>query len=448
MTMSMSATGPLINSRANAHSSVGLMKGVSVEANDWYSDDITPSPELTEKGHFYKAASEDASDRNCTAGGYLKELHAKMIQLFRDGPVYDRETLKVIIKEKAAELGSLSFISGSRNIGKTRLLKEIAEAYKDPTSNIMFVYVDGRDGSISQGIKSALNELVKKKWYEGFDFKRLLSMLKSTKNAAKPVTQAYPAVDMAGEMVTCGLENIFDFLRLAENEEAELVELIQQLAEKQGKIPCLVVDEANRVATTEDSALLAKIVNLTKVTQTASVLLCTSVHSYPQKMSDNFNLDHATASYVEELPPSVMWDILTGTQVGMGENLARLAIASCGGNLIRVKKMLEQLKTWQENFVLADYVYTSKMEGCEKVEELMQKGKEEKEIISSLAKKGYWAAAHMPYDKIKNLVESGVASYVEKCDLTPGSPFAQVEGTKILIPSSLALRCYIINAFP
>lgn len=109
--------------------------------------------------------------------------------------------------------------------------------------------------------------------------------------------------------------------------------------------------------------------------------------------------------------------------------------------------MIKLLKEHRQEFVLDEFLFP-RMEGCDKIGEFMEKGKEEKEIIVSLAKKGYWASSHLPYDKMRGLVESGVASYLEKSDILPGSPLKKVKGKKMLVPSSLALRCYIIESYP
>lgn len=80
--------------------------------------------------------------RNCTVDGYLAEMKTKMTALLATGAVFDRENFRVKIKAKASEMGSLTFLTGSRSIGKTRLLVEIANEYKEPDNDVMLVYVN------------------------------------------------------------------------------------------------------------------------------------------------------------------------------------------------------------------------------------------------------------------------------------------------------------------
>lgn len=432
--------------------SFGLLKGVDTSVRDCYSDDMSPSPQLSQRGLFWEMAEKDATGLNCTADGYMIQLDEKLSQLMSGGDVFDRTKLKEEIRHLAKANGGLTFITGSRSIGKTRLLKEVAEEYKDPSSEVMLVYVDGRDGSLARGIRKALEELKDKKWYQKVDFMKVAALASAGKTAIKPLSAAHPTADAAIEAASCGLNEVFARLAGSDSEEADLVELIADLAVEQQKKPCLVIDEANRIATAEDTAVMAKIVSNTKAKYRMSIMLCTSIHSYPRKMDEQFQLDFAQVRYVEEFSPSTMWDILTEQQdlqgnkvVGMGPHLARVCISSFGGNLLRTTKAINSLALEREEFTPVNNVLLH-LEGYQAIEELLNNAKA-KPVLIALAKKGYWKSTIETFNIARDLVERGVASELAQGHLVIGSPLRGLP-SKVLVPSSQALRCYIIETYP
>ncbi|CAB9529361.1 expressed unknown protein [Seminavis robusta] len=229
----------------------------------------------------------------------MDQLDQNFDQMMVKGDVFGRTQLKQEIRALTTSAGGLTFITGSRSIGKTRLLKEISEDYKHPTSEVMLVYVDGRDGSLARGIRKALEELAENKWYQKVDFSKVGKLVAAGKTAIKPLTASHPTTDAAVEAASCGLMEVFARLAGSDSEEADLVELIADLALEQQKKPCLVIDEANRIATAEDTSVMAKIVKNTKVKCQMSIMLCTSVHAYPRKMNEQCQLDFAEFRYVE-----------------------------------------------------------------------------------------------------------------------------------------------------
>lgn len=426
---------------------IGLLKGVAATGKDWYTEELSPSAELSEGGHFFEAATADAKSRNWSVDSYLKQLKVKMTSLMgKEGEVFDRVILKQKIREQASNLGSLNFITGSRSIGKTRLLKELEKEYQEPDSEVLLVYVDGRQGNVATGIKKALNVLKEKQWWERIDWANLTTVMQATKTAAKPLVATNPNVDVAVEAGACGLSHVFGLLQATgEDEDSELVSLITDLAKKQNKTACLIIDEANRVAKAgTDTALLAKIVSLTKSEFEMSVMLCTSVHAYPGIMTEHLNLESAGASFVEEFSPSVMKGILKDT-LEMGPDLMRLCIASCGGNLLRVHMVINRLFERKDSFTPLKHLYT-RIEGEANIASLMQEDVY-KEVIVAMTKEGYWETTMTSHNIEKHLIEMGVASKVEAADLVEGSPLLSFPDA-FLVPSSQALRVYIVNKYP
>lgn len=311
---------------------------------------------------------------------------------------------------------------------------------------MLLVYVDGRKGNVATGIKKALNVLEEKRWWEKLDWAKLTTVMQATKTAAKPLVAPNPSVDVAVEAGVCGLSHVFGLLQATgEDEDSELVSLITDLAKKQNKTACLIIDEANRVAKAgTDTALLAKIVSLTKSEFEMSVMLCTSVHAYPGIMAEHLNLESAGASFVEEFSPSAMKGILKDT-VEMGPDLMRLCIASCGGNLLRVYTVINRLLERKSSFTPLKHLY-SYIEGEANIASLMQKDVY-KEVIVAMTKQGYWETTATSHDTEKHLVQMGVASKVKGNDLVEGSPLLSFPDA-FLVPSSQALRVYIVNTFP
>lgn len=315
--------------------------------------------------------------------------------------------------------------------------------------------------TVGDGIKAALNELKDKKWYDLVDWKRLGSVVESTNTAIKPATAAYPATAAAGVGTgACGLSHIFSLLGSDDDKDAKaakLVGLVHALAKEKKKMPCLIIDEANKVAKAGiDNALLARIVLLTKEKMNLSVLLCTSVHSYPDTMADALNIEFATCTYIEEFPPGLMTHILTEEAVlenghpkkvlGMGPNLARLCVSSCGGNLTRVNLLLQELREKKKRCTPLKNVYI-RLEGKAAIAELMRKAGCKAAIIA-LAKSGFWDMSQDTGGVEETLVAKGVASKVQAADLMEGSPFIEGYPDSFLVPSSQSLRVYVVETHP
>ena len=222
------------------------------------------------------------------------------------------------------------------------------------------------------------------------------STMVAGKSSVNPMTSANPwyPLNATNDTVACSLGDLFSVLHYSEEEEAGLVELIAILARMQNKAACLVIDEANQVTTAKDTALIARIINLTKANFKMNAMLSTSVHSYPHKMTEQFQLDFAETLFVEEFSPSIMWNVLTTEQdehgnkvLGMGQHLARLCVASFGGNLLRVKVAIVKLKKREADFTAFGNILYN-VDGSEAIPMLL-KDKAVKPGLIALAKRGY-----------------------------------------------------------
>jgi hypothetical protein len=133
-------------------------------------------------------------------------------------------------------------------------------------------------------------------------------------------------------------------------------------AELMGRLPVLIVDEANLVLGRDDgidptAKTLQTIVQLTKQTNQLTVIMASSEYGYPyklvgEKQEQRFNLeDISSMLFVGKIPPWSMWDLLA--KLEMGENLASLLIASYGGHFLRLSKAVDRLKAEKDNFFVA-----------------------------------------------------------------------------------------------
>ena len=422
---------------------------------------MLPSDDLSKEGVFYDAAKADAALRNWGVDSYLDQMGSKMIELLQEEDVFDRVSLKDSLQRKAATKGSLTFVTGSRSIGKTKLLGRFAEEHKSSDSDLMVIFVNGRSGSVATGIKSALNDLKDKQWYDDINWSKIKDLMQSANQASKSLTATNPAAAAGAEAATCGLSHMFDLLKLTgEDESAELISLITIIAEAKGKHPCLIIDEANLVAkANEDTQLLSRIIKHTKEDFKLSVILCTSVHSYPAVMNKHFNFGFATSRLAEELSPKTMFDILTKEEkivgdgkkeklVGMGPNLSRLCVASCGGNLLRVHTTIQQLLDEKERFSPLQNIFRQLLEGASEIAALM-KDPACKKIIIEMAQKGYYEiTTETKNEEQTRLVKRGVAAEVTRNGLVNDSHLLEDFPPEFLMPSSQSLRAYIVQGYP
>jgi hypothetical protein len=118
---------PPVNVMNDGTESFGLLKGVDTHVKDWYSDDMSPSPQLSQHGLFWAMAEKDAKDLNCTTKGYMDELDKSFDQLMVNGDVFDRTQLKEDIRALTAAADGLTFI-----ITEAAVMVKLASSKKYP----------------------------------------------------------------------------------------------------------------------------------------------------------------------------------------------------------------------------------------------------------------------------------------------------------------------------
>jgi hypothetical protein len=150
--------------------------------------------------------------------------------------------------------------------------------------------------------------------------------------------------------------------------DVQVLEKFIALAEILGKRPVLIIDEANKVLGLGEgqratSSILDQIVMCTKELRKLQVIMASSEYAYPYLLEDNgLNLnDIKSVLFAGEIPPKSMWELLVTKKIrstnkaviGMGENLARLLIASYGGHFLYMSDSLSNLMTNKELFAIA-----------------------------------------------------------------------------------------------
>mmetsp|Transcript_12805 Transcript_12805/g.31090 ORF Transcript_12805/g.31090 Transcript_12805/m.31090 type:complete len:493 (+) Transcript_12805:374-1852(+) len=441
----------------------GLLKGVDLTTKDWYTDDLSIGSELDQIGFFPGLVRAEAAARNCTEKGYISELLQKFNLMMSKGEVFDREEVRELIDEDASMkgAGNLKFITGSRNVGKTRILKEMARKHnEDPSSEVMIVYVNGRIEDLSEGIKKALVELKNRKWYELPDLEEVVNRILMSKEAIVPIASTIVSgVGLSGTASAalaerCGAAELLTRFK-DEKGELGLVDLIGRLAEKKNKYPCLIIDEANRIVTSKNEDLVATLVSKTKEEHQMNIFLSTSIHSYPGDLETAYHIQFSSSYYIEEFPPTVLWEILTEMKdsngnkvIGMGESLASAFITAFGGNLMLMQSALADLRTNLSHFSALQCIRWH-VEGSEQVETLGRSNLDSsiKQALMALGQKGVWIPqADDPQDAatVETLVKKGVASKLRTSAVVEGSYMVPADVRDCLVPSSQALRNLIV----
>jgi hypothetical protein len=327
------------------------------------------------------------------------------------------------------------------------------------------VYVNGRAGDLSKGIKSALMDLEEKKWYELPDLKTCVDAILRSKETIKPIASNIgSATGLGGGTADatlaagCGVAELLARFTGDKQEQAvDLVDLIGRLSNKIGKYPCLIIDEANMILTQNDQALVGMLVKQTKEDHQMNIFLSTSVHSYPGEMEKAYQIQYSSSYYVEEFSPKIVWEILTTTEdsegtkiIGMGESLASAFITTFGGNLMLMQSAIEDLCTNPSRFKGLKSI-RKHAEGSEAVKKLCNDGLSDstKKALIDLGQKGFWELddSHAEVNETaETLVKMGVASMVDPESLPEGSHMFPADVLDVcLVPSSQALRNLIIS---
>jgi hypothetical protein len=246
-----------------------------------------------------------------------------------------------------------------------------------------------------------------------------------------------------------------------DSKEIKLLKLLQAVAEKAKKRPCLVIDEANIVLNGEEQSkkLLNMICSATKEERWLNVVLCSSIHSYPRQLAATrgIHLHLVPVVHASELSPKAMWHFLTQEKVpgtgesliGMGSSLAAACISLFGGNIAVIEASLSELIDSKN---LSAQTILEGLEGASNIDALVtdknDRRDENKILLKMLAEEGF-ALVNGNSEQVAEFIDANVACLVKANQLV-GGPLAShlQESTQkhALLPSSEALRHIILLA--
>jgi hypothetical protein len=435
-----------------ATSSDGLLQGAHFPDCEMYNNELKYWEPLGKMGYLLEAASADAAYLNCTAAGYIKGIRETYAEFLNSDNIADRSELKSFLSNAIVNLksaGKVSIVWGPKSTGKTKLLESQC-AQLSLTEDVLVVYINGRQKTLSHGIAEAMdnfrdnapkgNEHIWQKMFESFS-----GVLNAA--AALQVIQAGAATAasaaITGVAATASLLSAVKTLELCgklETIQADLdfLEGFLKFSQAMGKHPSLVIDQANLIVTGDPSnqRLLSAICSHTKEHRAMNVTLCTSSHTYPHKL-EGLQLQHTQIQYAAELSPKEMWHFLTGT-IQMGKNLARACIAACGGHIFLASDLLERAA--EPKFKILRGLRN--IEGASSIQSLLQ-DQEIVRLLEEMATKGYCLVPNKHAESVKKIISARVAGIVDDDHVFPSELKNVLEndvhGTA-LVPSSEALR--------
>jgi hypothetical protein len=441
-----------------ATSSDGLLQGAHFPDCEMYNNELKYWKPLGQMGYLLEAASADAAYLNCTAAGYIKGIRETYAEFLNSDNIADRSELKSFLSNAIVNLkstGKVSIVWGPKSTGKTKLLESQC-AQLSLTEDVLVVYINGRQKTLSHGIAEAMDKVrdnapkdyehIGQKMFESFS-----GVLNAA--AALQVIQA-GAATAAGAAITgvaamASLVSAVKTLELCgklETIQADLhfLEGFLKFSQAMGKHPSLVIDEANLIVTGDplNQRLLSAICSHTKEHRAMNVTLCTSSHTYPHKLAaleGGLQLQHTQIQYAAELSQKEMWHFLTGT-IQMGKNLARACIAACGGNVFLASDLLERAA--EPKFKILRGLRN--IEGASSIQSLLQDHEIEiVRLLEEMAKKGYCLVPNKQAESVKKIISARVAGIVDDDHVFPSELKNVLEndvhGTA-LVPSSEALR--------
>jgi hypothetical protein len=383
--------------------------------------------------------------------------------------VTDRVDLRAAVEDRINSIGELQIILGGQSIGKTNLLRNICADYStrsdigvSDSMPIMVIYVNARRTSLIEGLTAALKDYAEKGWFDTMieadwdTISAVSAAVAGTPPAALGVAFLGAIASLSGLVDSVCGSSLDD-----DSKEIKLLKLLQAVAEKAKERPCLVIDQANIVLNGQEQSkkLLNMICSATKEEQWLNVVLCSSIHSYPQQLAAirGINLHLVPVVHASELSPKAMWRCLTQEKVpetdepliGMGDSFAAACISLFGGNIAVIQSCLSQLIKRKK---LSVHTILDGLEGANSIHALLNDKNdhraENKNMLKMLAENGF-AIVKKDSAQVTEFINANVACLVKANQLVDGPLADQIQKSDLknaLLPSSEALRHVILLA--
>ena len=309
---------------------------------------------MTERGRMWRAAQADVAAQPAlwdSVEQYLAKVEAKAAKFTRENVLHDREEVMSALRTLMYEEGTLALVLGGKSVGKTFLMSKLAQELNDEGAwerkwkNLLGPSAVRRRRVATVNARKHGSDLVKAitlslaadpTFFEKFRGD-LPELAQAWVTAAVDVTtlQQLPS---ASKAVSSTVARFLKALLSPAPKPPSLEETVEAYARacaKEGRFPCLVIEEANVAFSSEDTKFtkdaLRLLTSLTKEEKRMSVLMTASEHLEPFRLREmGYKSDHWTETVlVPEVPPKAMRELLTG-EWGMGTNLAD-AMMSCWG---------------------------------------------------------------------------------------------------------------------
>ena len=382
-----------------------------------------PAGELKSASCFWQVATDAARDDGVSAATYLQKIENTAHAFVGKRVLVGREDAVDCLSQLMAKQGSLCIVFGEKNIGKT-LVKEAA--IQRCSANLAMLSVDMRDADMcGTTLMAALN------------LQRVKKSLGWVPLAADIAGELFSRRSVAGghQLNQLGVNN---FIRKSI---------------RRGKIPSIIVDEANIGlpgldynlgvdGSAEAISALAAITNWTKQANQASVMLISSKFDYQFRLMAN-GLSPGTISKVVvigEVPESDMLKMLQ-EEWGMAESLAEKFYKYFGGDIYTTGQALDSLIRKEDEFdPYAVMVFTG-LPSC-------VTDPEARAHLENIAKQGFSLLQNVEVDNGARLIaEKNVGAVINKDAITFGLPeiFIGTDRKWAVIPSSYHMCLKIIK---
>ena len=333
----------------------------------------------------------------------------------RSGKVVGRECQIEALMKAMSEKG-LTLVLGGKNLGKTILKNEAIRRCADRKGKINFLSVNMRDGSLAgRPLMAAL------------DWQRQKS-LRWTTRAVQGLRAVFaPVVNQA-----CNIDNFIN------------------KAVRSGRIPSIVVDEANLALpgisgepNTAAKAAIEVITKWTKETWQASIMLISSEYGYPYRLMEcRLHLCNIRQIIViGEVAKDDMLQMLT-SDWGMDGGMANIFYDYFGGDIFTTKRALDQLVEDKEGFDPDIVVSCPALPSC-------VKDPEARAHLENMAEQGFSFVEDVKADKGARMIEqANVGGVIHGGDLTFGLPdiFRGTHYQWAVIPECYYLKLKVARA--
>ena len=383
----------------------------------------SPAGAFKSGSSFWEVANDAARDDGVSAATYLQKINQTASAFISKKTPVDREDAIDCLNQVMATKGSLFIVLGGNNLGKT-LLKEVA--IRRCGANLAMLEVDMRD-----------EDMLGKSMMEALDLQR-----------RKSLRRVLLLAELAAAMIRFPSE-AKGLVEIVSRAQISVGNFIRKSV-RRNKIPCIIVDEANKAlpglterdGSPEANSALTAITKWTKQTDQASVILISSEFGYPFRLMDN-GLKLPTIKKViviGEVPEADMMKMLQ-EEWGMTKSLAEKLYEYFGGDIYTTKKALDSLIEKKDKF----YPYAvMNVPGLPSLCE----DPEARAHLENIARQGFSLVKDVKTDRgARMIAEENVGGVINREATTFGLPeiFTGTDRKWAVIPSTYHMRMMIVH---